>query len=341
MKNPLTTSGIEPATFRFVAQYLNHCTTVVPRLVWYNAWLCYTTLFCWKRYHGKQWPGCATPACLSTGWWYCIRRGRWSSVSHRFIHEVPSAMNVRFPDRGLEEANHALARTKTTLLTNGFFFCADLFWKILYVNKMRDLRNLQGKSSTSHSEHASTHMSRLWAPSGYLQGYGSLAQWERSACELMKTLEQNLISTALCPQSHYASQLGPRFSMISYVCMYVCMYVCTYVRMYVCTYVCMYVRTYVCMYVCIYVCRYVRMYVCTYVCTYVCKYARMYVRMYVCMYVVCTYVCMYVCMHECMHVVRMYVCMYVCMYVRTYVRTYVSMHACMYVCTCVCTYECM
>ena len=29
MKNPLTLAGIEPATFRFVAQYLNHCATAV------------------------------------------------------------------------------------------------------------------------------------------------------------------------------------------------------------------------------------------------------------------------------------------------------------------------
>jgi len=30
MKNPLTPAGIEPETFRFVAQHLNHCTTAVP-----------------------------------------------------------------------------------------------------------------------------------------------------------------------------------------------------------------------------------------------------------------------------------------------------------------------
>ena len=29
-ENPLTPSGIEPATFRFVAQHLNHCSTAVP-----------------------------------------------------------------------------------------------------------------------------------------------------------------------------------------------------------------------------------------------------------------------------------------------------------------------
>ena len=30
MKNPLTPAGIEPATFLFVAQHLNHCATAVP-----------------------------------------------------------------------------------------------------------------------------------------------------------------------------------------------------------------------------------------------------------------------------------------------------------------------
>ena len=30
MKNPLTQAGIEPATFRFVAQHLNHCAAAVP-----------------------------------------------------------------------------------------------------------------------------------------------------------------------------------------------------------------------------------------------------------------------------------------------------------------------
>ena len=31
MKNPWTPTGIEPATFRFVAQHLNHCATAVPK----------------------------------------------------------------------------------------------------------------------------------------------------------------------------------------------------------------------------------------------------------------------------------------------------------------------
>jgi len=32
MKNPLTLAGIETATYRFVAQHLNHCATAVPGL---------------------------------------------------------------------------------------------------------------------------------------------------------------------------------------------------------------------------------------------------------------------------------------------------------------------
>ena len=40
MKNPLRPAGIEPATFRFVAQHLNHCATAVPR-----------RLMDWQKFH--------------------------------------------------------------------------------------------------------------------------------------------------------------------------------------------------------------------------------------------------------------------------------------------------
>jgi len=30
MKNPITPAGIEPTSFRFVAQHLNHCATADP-----------------------------------------------------------------------------------------------------------------------------------------------------------------------------------------------------------------------------------------------------------------------------------------------------------------------
>jgi len=39
MKNPLTLAGIEPATFRFVAQHLTHCATTVPE--WDRVSVCY------------------------------------------------------------------------------------------------------------------------------------------------------------------------------------------------------------------------------------------------------------------------------------------------------------
>jgi hypothetical protein len=35
MKNPLTLAGIEPATFRFVTQHLNHCATAAPSVQTY------------------------------------------------------------------------------------------------------------------------------------------------------------------------------------------------------------------------------------------------------------------------------------------------------------------
>jgi len=38
IKNPPTPAGIEPATFRFVAQHLNHCATAVTR---FNLCFCY------------------------------------------------------------------------------------------------------------------------------------------------------------------------------------------------------------------------------------------------------------------------------------------------------------
>jgi len=41
VKNPLTLAGIKPATFRFVAQHLNHCATAVPPM--HNRSVIYST----------------------------------------------------------------------------------------------------------------------------------------------------------------------------------------------------------------------------------------------------------------------------------------------------------
>ena len=46
MKNPLTSAEIEPATFRFVAQHLNHCATVVPMYIHVYNCMCMCVCYC-------------------------------------------------------------------------------------------------------------------------------------------------------------------------------------------------------------------------------------------------------------------------------------------------------
>jgi len=46
MKNPLTPAGIEPATFRFVAQHLNHCATAVPLV---TKWQFLNSIACYRK----------------------------------------------------------------------------------------------------------------------------------------------------------------------------------------------------------------------------------------------------------------------------------------------------
>ena len=57
MKNPLTPAGIEPATFRFVTQHLNHCATGVPRF-WYDV----------SEYRVSCVPGTGARAFFSPHW---------------------------------------------------------------------------------------------------------------------------------------------------------------------------------------------------------------------------------------------------------------------------------
>jgi len=46
MKSPLTQAGIEPATFRFVAQNLNHCVTAVPIYIYIYIYICVCVCVC-------------------------------------------------------------------------------------------------------------------------------------------------------------------------------------------------------------------------------------------------------------------------------------------------------
>ena len=50
IKNPLTPAGIEPATFRFVAQHLNHCATAVPFIL-FLTWIRRRE---WRRLHNEE-----------------------------------------------------------------------------------------------------------------------------------------------------------------------------------------------------------------------------------------------------------------------------------------------
>ena len=53
MKNEMTPAGIEPATFPFVAQHLNHCATAVRQLNPYNlqiiTTICSATALCNRK----------------------------------------------------------------------------------------------------------------------------------------------------------------------------------------------------------------------------------------------------------------------------------------------------
>ena len=73
MKNPVTLAGIGPATFRFVAQHLNHCATAVP----IN---CPAAKHLYKTFSITTWPHTCNAvlklyASLRTSEvWYCFKK---------------------------------------------------------------------------------------------------------------------------------------------------------------------------------------------------------------------------------------------------------------------------
>jgi len=62
MKNPLIPAGIKPATFRFVAQLLNHCATAVPGACYYCVEL-------------PHWSIVLGSTCVGVSVWLC-----WSGI---------------------------------------------------------------------------------------------------------------------------------------------------------------------------------------------------------------------------------------------------------------------
>jgi len=75
-KNPLTLAGIEPATFRFVAQHLNHCATAVPEdskevLECLASMLTLTFCTTWTAELSALGAGCALPERKLLGTHFC------------------------------------------------------------------------------------------------------------------------------------------------------------------------------------------------------------------------------------------------------------------------------
>ena len=80
-KIPMTPDGIQPATFRFVAQHLNHCATAVPtvEVLWFNI-LVFTPLAIFFQVLAQQFYTFSVSSSFLLTWiLFChIRRSLWS-----------------------------------------------------------------------------------------------------------------------------------------------------------------------------------------------------------------------------------------------------------------------
>jgi len=98
MKNPLTPSGIEPATFRFIVQHLNHCAVVfnnfliVPFVFDAETRCCLQcfcnstkNIHCWKPWRNKVTTELSVPETLVLSMW---------RITHRRKKRITDRWNV-------------------------------------------------------------------------------------------------------------------------------------------------------------------------------------------------------------------------------------------------------
>jgi len=89
MKNPLTPAGIEPATFRFVAQHLGRCATAVPRGM--------GLLFLTSALDGGGWLRPLYPRERDPV--HIVQEAQWASGSVWTAAEILAPTGIRSPDR--------------------------------------------------------------------------------------------------------------------------------------------------------------------------------------------------------------------------------------------------
>ena len=125
-KISLTPAGIEPATFRFVAQHLNHCATAVPKFMTVSCWIlrirnvseesCTKNHFMfnknfffrktyrlwdtvgetWHSWTGHRWRQNTAHARCMVSNWGCSFNGVHPDISGHFIITKHFASNITF-----------------------------------------------------------------------------------------------------------------------------------------------------------------------------------------------------------------------------------------------------
>jgi hypothetical protein len=104
MKNSMTPSGIEPATFWFVAQYLNHCATAVP-LMGYKAHISVRLIYL------LSFPTCRTELTQRVTFLNCPSQ-HWGTSSFLFNECQGSFVGVKQQAHGDDHSPTSHARIK-------------------------------------------------------------------------------------------------------------------------------------------------------------------------------------------------------------------------------------